>query len=33
VNLKEFVDSCEFDDASITNDRELLARYGKRRDA
>ena len=33
VNLKEFVDACDFDDASIKNDRELLARYGKRRDA
>ena len=30
VNLKEFVDACEFDEASIKNDRELLARYGKR---
>ena len=30
VNLKEFVDACEFDDVSIKNDRELLARYGKR---
>src|SRR5262245_14469456 len=33
VNLKEFVDACEFDDTSITNDQELLARYGRRRDA
>lgn len=33
VNLKEFVDACDFDDMSIKNDRELLARYGKRRDA
>ena len=33
VNLMEFVDACEFDDASITNDRELLVGYGKRRDA
>jgi hypothetical protein len=33
VNLKEFVDACDFDDVSIKNDRELLARYGKRRDA
>jgi hypothetical protein len=32
VNLKEFVDACDFDHASIKNDRELLARYGKRRD-
>jgi hypothetical protein len=32
VSLKEFVDACEFDDVSITNDQELLARYGKRRD-
>jgi hypothetical protein len=33
VNLKEFVDACDFDDSSVKNDRELLARYGKRRDA
>jgi hypothetical protein len=33
VNLKEFVDACDFDNASIKNDRDLLARYGKRRDA
>lgn len=33
VDLKVFVDACVFDDASIKNDRELLARYGKRRDA
>ena len=33
VNLKEFVDVCEFDEVSITNDREIVARYGKRRDA
>jgi hypothetical protein len=30
VNLKEFVDACEFDDVSIRNDREIFARYGKR---
>jgi hypothetical protein len=30
VNLKELVDACEFDEMSITNDREILARYGKR---
>jgi hypothetical protein len=33
VDLKAFVDACDFDDASIKNDQELLARYGKRRDA
>ena len=33
VSLKEFVDACEFDEASIKNDRELIAKYGKRRDA
>ena len=33
VDLKEFVEACDFDDMSIKNDRELLARYGKRRDA
>ena len=33
VDLKEFVDACDFDNASIRNDRELLARYGKRPDA
>jgi hypothetical protein len=33
VNLKEFVEACDFDDVSIKNDRDLLARYGKRRDA
>jgi hypothetical protein len=33
VNLKEFVDAFEFDDVSIKNDQELLARYGKRRGA
>jgi len=33
VNLKEFVDACDFDDVSVKNERELLARYGKRRDA
>ena len=32
VNLKEFIDACDFDDVSIKNDRELLARYGKRHD-
>ena len=30
VNLKEFVDSCAFDDISVTNEQELLARFGKR---
>jgi len=30
VSLKELVDACEFDDVSITNAREILARYGKR---
>jgi hypothetical protein len=30
VNLKDFVDACVFDDVSITNDGELLARFGKR---
>ena len=30
VSLKELVDACEFDEMSITNDREILARYGKR---
>lgn len=33
VNLKEFVDACDFDDVSIKNDRDLLARYGRRHDA
>jgi hypothetical protein len=33
VSLKEFVDACDFDNVSIKNDRDLLARYGKRRDA
>ncbi len=33
VNLKEFVDACDFDDVSVKNDRELLTRYGKHRDA
>ena len=33
VDLKEFVDACDFDNVSIRNDRELLARYGKRPDA
>lgn len=32
VNLKDFVDACDFDNVSIKNDRELLAKYGKRRD-
>jgi hypothetical protein len=32
VNLKEFVDGCVFDGISVKNDRELLARYGKRPD-
>ena len=30
VNVQEFLDACEFDEASLKNDRELLARYGKR---
>jgi hypothetical protein len=30
LNLKELVDACEFDEVSIKNDREILARYGKR---
>ena len=30
LNLKELVDACEFDEMSIKNDREILARYGKR---
>jgi hypothetical protein len=30
VSLKELVDACEFDEMSITNDREILARYGRR---
>src|SRR5262249_27281095 len=33
VNLKEFVDACHFDNVSIKNHLELLARYGSRRDA
>jgi len=33
VNLKEFVEACDFDNVSLKNDRDLLARYGKRRDA
>jgi len=33
VDLKEFVDACDFDNVSIRNERELLARYGKRPDA
>jgi hypothetical protein len=33
VSLKDFVDACDFDDAAIRNERELLARFGKRRDA
>jgi len=33
VDLKEFVDACDFDNVSIRNDRELLARYGKPPDA
>jgi hypothetical protein len=32
VNLKELVEACDFDNVSIKNDRDLLARYGKRRD-
>jgi hypothetical protein len=30
VSLKELVDACEFDEMSIKNDREILARYGRR---
>ena len=30
VSLKELVVACEFDEMSIKNDREILARYGKR---
>ena len=30
VNLKELVDACEFDEVSIKNDRDILARYGRR---
>ena len=30
VDLKVFVDACEFDEVSIKNDRELLERYGRR---
>jgi hypothetical protein len=30
VNLKDLVDACEFDEVSIKNDREILARYGRR---
>lgn len=30
LNLKELVDACDFDEVSIKNDREILARYGKR---
>lgn len=33
VDLKIFVDACDFDDVAIKNDRALLARYGKGRDA
>src|SRR5262245_35481391 len=33
VNLKTFVDACDFDNVSIKNHLELLARYGRRRDA
>jgi hypothetical protein len=30
VDLKEFVDTCIFDDMSVKNDRELLDRFGKK---
>ena len=30
VNLKELVDACIFDDASVKNDREILKRFGKK---
>jgi hypothetical protein len=30
VNLKELVDACIFDDASVKNDREILQRFGKK---
>ena len=30
VDLKDFVDSCVFDDTSVTNDREVLERFGKK---
>ena len=33
VNLKAFVDACDFDNVSVKNHLELLARYGRRRDA
>ena len=30
VDLKEFVDSCVFDDVSVRNERELFERFGKK---
>jgi hypothetical protein len=30
VDLKAFVDTCVFDNASVKNDRELLERFGKK---
>jgi hypothetical protein len=30
VDLKQFVDACVFDDASVRNDRDLLDRFGKK---
>jgi hypothetical protein len=30
VDLKEFVDTCVFDNTSVKNDRELLERFGKK---
>jgi hypothetical protein len=30
VNLKELIDACVFDDASVKNDREILERFGKK---
>lgn len=30
VDLKQFVDACVFDDASVKNDRDLLDRFGKK---
>ena len=30
VDLKQFIDACVFDDASVKNDRDLLDRFGKK---
>jgi hypothetical protein len=30
VDLKEFVDACVFDNASVRNERELLEQFGKK---